>query len=80
MAVQQLRDTLASLKWEIWEHLPREKRADIPSGYHEQFVQRRIAECAGFTRELVEGRMFRDKTDRELAEIERDLGRLRKHR
>lgn len=78
VAVQILRDTLASLKWEIWEFLPREKRSDIPSGYHEKFVQERLAECAGFTRELVEGRMFRDKTDREIAAIKRDLERLRK--
>ena len=77
VAVQLLRDTLASLKWEIWEHLPREKRADIPDGFHEKFVQERLAECAGFTKELVEGRMFRDKTDREIAEIEKDLEGLR---
>lgn len=78
VAVQTLRDTLATLKWEIWEHLPREKRIEIPEGYHEKFVQQRLAECAGFTQELVEGRMFRDKTDREIVAIERDLERLRK--
>lgn len=77
-AVQLLRDTLATLKWEIWEHLPQEKRADIPDDYYEKFVQERLAECAGFTKELVEGRMFRDKTDRELAAIQRDLMRLRR--
>ncbi len=77
VAVQVLRDMLATLKWEIWEHLPREKRADIPDGYHEEFVQEKLAECAGFTKELVEGRMFRDKTDRELMAIEKDLERVR---
>lgn len=80
MAVQILRDTLATLKWEIWEYLPREKRTEIPDGYHEKFVQERLAECTGFTKELVEGRMFRDKTDREIAAIERDLERLRRRR
>lgn len=72
-AVQKLRDTLATLKWEIWESLSREKRADIPHGYYEAFVQERLEECAGFTKELVEGRMFRDKTDREIMTIEKDL-------
>lgn len=72
-AVQKLRDTLATLKWEIWETFSREKRADIPHGYYEAFVQERLAECAGFTKELVEGRMFRDKTDREIMAIEKDL-------
>lgn len=75
-AVQILRDTLATLKWEIWERLPREKRTDIPNGYYERFVQERLAECAGFTKELVEGRVFRDKTDREIVAIRRDLGRI----
>lgn len=78
VAVQSLRDTMATLKWEIWEHLPREKRTEISDDYHEKFVQQRLAECAGFTKELVEGRMFRDKTDREIVAIERDLERLRK--
>ena len=73
IAVQILRDALATLKWEIWEYLPKEKRTEIPNDYHEKFVQERLAECAGFTKELVEGRMFRDKTDRELVAIKRDL-------
>ena len=77
VAVQILRDTLATLKWEIWEYLPREKRTEIPEGYHEKFVRERLAECAGFTKELVEGRMFRDKTDREILAIKRDLERVR---
>lgn len=75
--VQILRDTLATLKWEIWEKLPRKKRRDIPEGYHEKFVQERLAECDGFTKELVDGRMFQDKTDREIAAIEKDLERLK---
>lgn len=78
VAVQTLRDTLATLKWEIWEYLPREKRIEISDDYHEKFVQERLAECAGFTKELVEGRMFREKTDREILAIKRDLERLRK--
>lgn len=77
VAVQTLRDTLATLKWEIWEYLPKEKRFDIPIDYHEKFVEERLAECAGFTKELVEGRMFRDKTDREILAIKRDLERVR---
>lgn len=80
VAVQMLRDTLATLKWEIWEYLPQERRADIQNGYYEKFVQERLAECAGFTKELVEGRIFRDKTDREIAAIEKDLESLRSAR
>lgn len=77
-AVRILRDTLASLKWEIWERLPREKRKNIPEGYHEKFVQERLAEYAGFTKELIEGRMYRDKMDGELMAIRKDLEGLKK--
>lgn len=77
-AVQILRDTLATLKWEIWEYLPREKRAEIPEEYYEKFVRERLAECVGFTEELMDGRMFRDKTDREILAIKRDLEKLRR--
>lgn len=77
-AVQLVRDTLATLKWEIWETFPREKRKDIPDGYYENFLKERVSECAGFTVELVQGRTYKDKADREIEEIKKDLGRLLK--
>lgn len=73
VAVQLVRDTLATLKWEIWETLPKEKRKDIPNDYYEKFLNDRISECAGFTLELIQGRMYKDKKDREIAEIKKDL-------
>lgn len=76
-AMQILRDTLASLKWEIWEYLPREKRRDIQEDYYEKFLQERIAEFKGFNKEVIESRRYRDKTDREIMEIKRDLEKLR---
>lgn len=75
-AIEILRDTLATLKWEIWEHLPKEKRRDIPKGYYEKFLEDRIAECDGFSVELVEGRLYRDRTDREITEIKRDMQKV----
>lgn len=75
-AVQLVRDTLATLKWEIWETLPKEKRKDIPKNYYENFLNDRISECAGFTLELIQGRMYKDKKDREIAEIKKDLSRI----
>ena len=77
VAVQMLRDTLASLKWEIWESLPQERRSDIPESYYDEFVRERLVECAGFTKELVEGRIFRDKVDRELMAIKMDLEKIK---
>ena len=75
-AVQLVRDTLATLKWEIWETLPKEKRKDIPIDYYEKFLNDRISECAGFTVELVQGRMYKDKKDREIEQIKKDLSKI----
>lgn len=76
-AIQILRDTLASLKWEIWERFPQEKRKDIPEDYYEDFLKERFDEFKVFNMEIVDGRMYRDKKDRELLEIKRDLERLK---
>ena len=35
---QLLRDTLATLKWEIWEHQGIKKRSTIPNDYHNEFI------------------------------------------
>lgn len=76
MAVQLVRDALATLKWEIWETFPIEKRKDIPEGYYKSFLNKRVSECAGFTVELIQGRMYKDKKDREIEQIKKDLSRI----
>lgn len=75
--LQMLRDILATLKWEIWERLPMERRADVPENWYEEFVAERLAECPYITREVVEGRVYRDKVDREFECIREDIIRLR---
>lgn len=76
-AVQQLRDTLSTLRWEIWEKLPLKKRKDIPADYHEKFVDERLAEYVGFNREVIANRIYKDKTDREILAIKSDLERVK---
>lgn len=75
-AVQLVRDTLATLKWEIWDTLSIEKRRNIPEKYYESFLNERISECAGFTMELIQGRMYKDKKDREIEQIKKDLSKI----
>lgn len=72
-----LRDTLATLRWNIWEYLPQEKRRSIAKKEYESFLRERIAEYAGFSLELIEGRRYRDKLDRELLDMKVDLEKLR---
>ena len=76
VAVQLVRDTLATLKWEIWERFPIEKRIEIPKSYYENFLNKRVSEFKGFTVETIQGRMFKDKTDREIEQIKIDLSKI----
>lgn len=74
--VELLRDTLASLKWEIWERLPKEKRANIEDDYYKNFFRGKIAEWSPMSYELFDTRRYRDKTERELIAIKRDLEKV----
>lgn len=77
-ALMQLRDMLATLRWEIWERFSVEKRQDIPANYYENFVKKRVKEWPVCTIELVKERQFLDKADRELISVRKDLERLKK--
>jgi len=39
-------------------------------------LNKRISECAGFTMELVQGRMYKDRKDREIEQLKKDLSNL----
>ena len=56
---EKLRDVLATLKWEIWEHYPREKRTDIPENYYHNFLTERLAEWPQFNMEIIKNRIHR---------------------
>ena len=74
----ELRDTLATLKWEIWEKQPLSKRADIQSIYYKEFIRKRLAEWPHFDIETIKNRVYKDTTDYELEAIHRDLKTLTK--
>ena len=56
---EKLRDVLATLKWKIWEHYPREKRTDIPENYYHNFLTERLAEWPQFNMEIIKNRIHR---------------------
>lgn len=76
-ALQILRDTLASLKWDIWQYLPREKRENISKDYYKNFLKNSIAEFPAFSVEIIKNRMYMDKTDIEFLAIKKDLEKLK---
>ena len=44
VAIQYLRDELATLKWDIWESVETMKRIQIPDDYFDKFIQDKIGE------------------------------------
>ncbi len=66
----ELRDNLATLKWEIWEKMGITKRSTIPSDYKEKFIDNILSEAQyRITLEAIENQKFIDKsiTDYETA-------------
>lgn len=60
-AITDLRDAMASLKWQIWEHLVPWNRKGISNDYFEEFVNERLKEWHGFTYDDVHAREFKPK-------------------
>lgn len=60
-AINELRDILATLKWEIWEKFPVEQREFIPDNYYENFVKEKIAEWPFFTNNDIKKRIYKPK-------------------
>jgi len=60
----ELRDSLASLKWEIWEQQPLVKRKDLPPNALQQFQQTILGRCnyeSGMNLESLNRERFHDK-------------------
>ena len=59
---EELRDVLATLKWEIWEHVGTVSRNSIPNNFHENFAKDILAEAGGlYTMKMVEDERYHDK-------------------
>lgn len=61
---ERLRDEMATLKWDIWEHHNKEnvKRDTIPDNYKEEFVKTIVERCPyDFTAEDVYHDLYKDK-------------------
>lgn len=61
VAIRDLRDRMATLKWEIWEQLGHNIRENIPNDYYEKFVNERIEEWPNFTIDDINNRVFKEK-------------------
>lgn len=68
-----LRDTLATLKWEIWENRGVYKRKDIPLNYWADFIRLRRSEWKGYLMEEQVINCYIPKDKLEYWQVQKDL-------
>lgn len=61
LAINSLRDTLATLKWEIWESIPKADRKNIDSYEWEKYVFDRYSEWPYFNDEYINNLIYKPK-------------------
>lgn len=60
-AIAALRDVLATLKWEIWEHGPIRERSSLREGEWKQYVEERLHEWPYFTMDYIDSMTYSPK-------------------
>ena len=71
---QTIRDSLATLKWEIWSSRPQEQRAEIPADHYRQQLQQTLTES--YTMEDIEATRFRSPAENAQREVESVMEQL----
>ena len=66
----ELRDILATLKWQIWEKQPICKRKEIPENYREKYIKDILNDGEGkYTQKMIEAERFHDKSVTTIEEV-----------
>lgn len=60
-AIEDLRDILATLKWEIWEAQPLLRREDVKPEDWDNYIKTRLKEWPGFSEDYINGLIFQPK-------------------
>lgn len=60
-AISTLKDTLATLKWEIWETEPQLKRNEISGSAWDEYIRDRLAEWPYFDLDYIDGMIYKSK-------------------
>lgn len=58
-----LRDSMATLKWHLYESVSKWNNSEIPENYYEEYLKQRISEWPGFTLEEVKSKEYKDKDE-----------------
>ena len=60
-AISTLRDTLATLKWEIWETEPQLKRNELSRNEWNEYIKARLEEWPYFNTDYIDGMIYKPK-------------------
>lgn len=75
-AIKLLRDTLATLKWEIWESRPQRNRNTINDTEWDEYIKSRFEEWPYFNMQYINGLIFKPKGVTEPSEAFKHLNKL----
>ncbi len=57
-AIEDLRSSMATMIWEIWEQFPIEKRENIPADFYEKYVKDHVAAWPAFELDNIMSRVY----------------------
>ena len=75
-AIDDLRDTLATLKWEIWESYGLTARKDLNTNEWQDYVAKRFEEWPYFNEKYIEGLIYKPKNVESREEFYRPVKKL----
>ena len=61
IAIDDLRDAMATLKWEIWESVPKLERSEVTLDYYEKFINDKIGEWPTLSLKDFNDTIYKDK-------------------
>lgn len=76
IAIRELRDVMATLKWEIWESVPKLKRSEITTDYYEKFINDKIGEWPTLTLKDFTNAIYKEKNEVSEEEVFEPIKRL----
>lgn len=76
IANKEMRDRLATLKFEIWESKGIQKRSEIPNDYWEKYVEERLSEWPGYSMQEQIDSVYHPKEKLTQQQVEQDLKNL----
>lgn len=69
IAKDDLRDVLATLKWDIWESTGKGNRDCFPDDFYDDFVNKKINEWPHYTKEIIDERVYKNKNETSYDEV-----------